>query len=49
MPHSHAHAFRFLNAERRDGLRSRAANLLKVGLAGFGGPHPAEVAARAGA
>src|SRR5438105_6063029 len=37
MPHAHAHAFDFLNAARRDGLLLSRRNLLKAGLAGFGG------------
>src|SRR5215216_6595083 len=37
MPHAHPHAFGFLNAARRDGLLLSRRNLLKAGLAGFGG------------
>ncbi|MBA4188624.1 MAG: DUF1501 domain-containing protein [Planctomycetaceae bacterium] len=37
MPHSHPHAFGFLNARDREGLTLSRRNLLKAGLAGFGG------------
>ena len=37
MPHSHEHAFGFLNARTREGLTLSRRNLLKAGLAGFGG------------
>ncbi len=37
MPHPHPNAFGFLNAARRDGLLLSRRNLLKAGLAGFGG------------
>src|SRR5262245_42939207 len=37
MPHAHPHAFGFLNAARREGLLLSRRNLLKAGLAGFGG------------
>jgi hypothetical protein len=37
MPHTHPHAFGFLNAARRDGLLLSRRNVLKAGLAGFGG------------
>ena len=37
MPHSHSHAFGFLNARTREGLTLSRRNLLKAGLAGFGG------------
>jgi len=37
MPHTHPHAFAFLNARDREGLTLSRRNLLKAGLAGFGG------------
>ncbi len=37
MPHPHPHAFGLLNPTRRDGLVLSRRNLLKAGLAGFGG------------
>jgi hypothetical protein len=37
MPHSHPHAFGFLNAASRDGLVLSRRNLLKASLAGVGG------------
>jgi hypothetical protein len=37
MPHSHPHAFGFLNARDREGLTLSRRGLLKAGLAGFGG------------
>ena len=37
MPHSHPHAFRFLNPGVREGLTLSRRNLLKASLAGFGG------------
>ncbi len=37
MPHTHPHAFGFLNASDREGLTLSRRNLLKAGLAGFGG------------
>ncbi len=37
MPHAHPHAFGFLNATSREGLVVSRRNVLKAGLAGFGG------------
>ncbi|MDB5308865.1 MAG: hypothetical protein JWO38_3067 [Gemmataceae bacterium] len=37
MPHPHPHTFGFLNALDREGLTLSRRNLLKAGLAGFGG------------
>src|SRR5262245_4244861 len=37
MPHPHPHAFGFLNTAPREGLLLSRRNLLKAGLAGFGG------------
>ncbi|MCE9563137.1 MAG: DUF1501 domain-containing protein [Planctomycetes bacterium] len=37
MPHAHSHAFDFLNARDREGLTLSRRNVLKAGLAGFGG------------
>jgi hypothetical protein len=37
MPHTHPHAFGFLNASAREGLLLSRRNLLKAGLAGVGG------------
>lgn len=37
MPHTHPHAFGFLNPRDREGLTLSRRNLLKAGLAGFGG------------
>ena len=37
MPHSHSHAFGFLNARTREGLTFSRRGLLKAGLTGFGG------------
>ena len=37
MPHPHAHSFAFLNPGEREGLSLSRRNLLKAGVAGFGG------------